>query len=53
MKSKINTGNYSISSGKCKKLKAPYTNLKVFLGATEHGIFSCSWAMMKYGAMIV
>jgi hypothetical protein len=28
-----------MSCGKCQKLEAPYTNLKVFLVAMEHGIF--------------
>jgi hypothetical protein len=35
---------YSISVGKCKKLDAPFTNLKVVM---KHGR---SLAMMEYGA---
>ena len=31
---------YSMSLGKCQKLYAPYTNLKVFLVSMKHGIFS-------------
>ena len=30
---------YSMSFGKCQKLDAPYTNLKVFIVAMKHGIF--------------
>jgi hypothetical protein len=28
-----------MSFGKCQKLDAPYTNLKVFIVAMKHGIF--------------